>query len=217
MLREQDGNFDVVRQHLVKNGQLFAQRAINARLGVAERGWRFVFPGSTVLTHGASRAVLCLLERAQKERPGQFKVIYVRDEQNPEESDSVVRQLRSWGIPTSAIGLHSVLYAMTSLQPRVDRVFLGGEVITEDGGIISRMGTCQIAQAAQYCNIETYVCGETHKFSAYFPGGPYRVGFDQQINHFTTKDDDKPQEELVDWTVSLSPASPLAFTVRQAV
>ena len=202
MLKEQDGNFDAVRQHLVKNGQLFAQRAINARYGVAEKGWRFVFPGCTVLTHGASRAVLCLLERAQKEIPGRFNVIYVRDEQNPKESDSVIEQLRSYGIPTSAINLSSVLFAMTSLKPRIDMVFLGGEVITEDGGIISRMGTCQIAQAAKHCNINTYVCGETHKFSAYYPDGPDSVGFNQKINEFTTTEDSKKaQEELVDWTV----------------
>lgn len=201
MLREQDGNFEAVRQHLVKNGQLFAQRAINARFGVAENGWRFVFPGSTVLTHGASRAVVCLLERAQREMPGQFRVIYVRDDQNPEESNNVIEQLRSYGIPTSDISLSSVLFAMTSLKPRVDLVFLGGELITEDGGIISRMGTCQIAQAANHCNINTYVCGEEHKFSAYFPDGPDSVGFRQEINTFSTKSSQKSQEELVDWTV----------------
>lgn len=206
MLKEQDGNFEAVRQHLVTNGRLFAQRAINARYGVGDRGWRFVFPGATVLTHGASRAVLCLLERAQKEMPGRFKVIYVRDEDDAAGSDDVAAGLRSCGIPTSTISLHSVLYAMTSHRPRVDVVLLGAEVITQDGGVVSRMGTCQIAQAARYAGIDTYVCGETHKFCTYLPDAPDSLLFKQDINQFVTDPgQQKPLTDLVDYTVSTHP------------
>lgn len=212
MLKEQDGNFEAVRQHLVKNAQLFAQRAIDARNGVAEKGWRFVYPGCTVMTHGSSRAVMCLLERAQREIPGTFRVIYVKDEESPEDSDRAIRQLRESGIPTSAIRLHSVLHALTSLEPRVDVVFLGGEVITEDGGIISRMGTCQIARLARDSYIDVYACGETHKFTAYFP--VRNLGFEQPINQFNTDNNEAQLEDLVDWTVSVSLTTQL--TIRSS-
>lgn len=200
-LTGQHGNFEAIREHLVRNGQLFAQRAIEARNGVAEKGWRFVLQGSTVMTHGASRAVIGLLEKAQKERPGTFNVVYVTDEDNPAQSERVVQQLRDCGIPTSAIKLHSVLQTMRDLKPRIDMLFLGAEVITQDGGIISRMGTSQIAQLAKVCNIDTYVCGETHKFSGYMPCGNGDVGFTQKLQHFTKTGPQNVPEDPVDYTV----------------
>jgi len=205
MLRDEGGNFENVRRHLVDNGQVFAQRAIHARTGVAEHGFRVIKPGQTVMTHGSSRAVLGLIERAQQAIPGRFKVIYVRDHYNPRESERVVSRLRKLGIPTAPIDGASVLTAVKAAKPGVSAVFLGGEVITKGGGVISRVGAAQVAQIAHESSIPVFVCGEEHKFVAFMPWWN-EIGFDQKLLDFGTEDAERPTtEDPVEWVVSLPP------------
>ncbi|CAH0054909.1 unnamed protein product [Clonostachys solani] len=198
-LKQQDGSFDAVRQHLLRNGRLFAQRAVEARNGVAEAGWRYVTEGSTVLTHGASRSVTGLLARAARSRPGKFKVVYVRDEWRPKESDRVVGELRQLGIPTAEIDLATVAHVMASLR-RVSMVIVGAEVVTQSGGIISRMGSYQIAKLARSSNIPFYVAGETHKFSRIFLHDQNKLGFKQSVLDFRLEGSSSHLENPVDFT-----------------
>lgn len=47
-----------------QRGNHFAETSIRSRQTIAELGSRFIRPGATVLTHGYSRVVLALLQRA---------------------------------------------------------------------------------------------------------------------------------------------------------
>lgn len=201
-LKQQDGSFDAVRQHLLRNGRLFARRAIAARNGVAEAGWRFVREGKCVLTHGASRSVTGLLERATRNGEGKFRVVYVRDESRAEESDAVVSGLRSHGIPVAEIPEAGVAHVMGLLR-QVHMVFVGAEAVTQNGGIISRIGTFQIAQLAKKANIPFYVAAETHKFVRKFPLDQRDIGFKQEVLDFSVDGASKQPVDAVDYTVSL--------------
>ncbi|KJZ72985.1 hypothetical protein HIM_07557 [Hirsutella minnesotensis 3608] len=198
-LKQQDGSFDAVRQHLLRNGRLFAARAIAARNGVAEAGWRFVGEGKCVLTHGASRSVTGLLGRAAKSLSGKFKVVYVRDETRVQESDRVVKELRQMGIPVAEIPESSVAHVMGLLR-RVHMVFVGAEAVTQNGGIICRIGTYQIAQLASKAKIPFYVAAETHKFSRKFPLDQRDIGFKQEVLDFSTDAASKRPVDAVDYT-----------------
>lgn len=210
-LKQQEGSFDAVRQHLLRNGRLFAQRAIAARNGVAEAGWRFVREGTCVLTHGASRSVTGLLERAAKSLNGKFKVVYVRDQTRVEESDSVVKELRQMGIPVAEIPEAAVAHVMGLLR-QVNMVIVGAEAVTQNGGIISRIGTYQIAQLASRVKIPFYVAAETHKFARKFPLDQRDLGFKQQVLDFSTDARSKRPADAVDYTVSLFQNYPLQVT-----
>lgn len=203
-LKQQDGtSFDAVRQHLLRNGRLFASRAIAARNGIAEAGWRFVREGKVVLTHGASRSVTGLLERAAaRNGQGKFKVVYVRDEARVDESDRVVKELRGKGIPVAEIPEAAVAHVLGLLR-QVHMVFVGAEAVTQNGGIISRLGTFQIAQLASRANIPFYVAAETHKFVRKFPLDQRDLGFKQQVLDFGTEGASKQPKDAVDYTVSL--------------
>ncbi|GJN66450.1 hypothetical protein VFPFJ_01448 [Purpureocillium lilacinum] len=198
-LKQQDGSFDAVRQHLLRNGRLFAERAIDARNGVAEAGWRFVGEGKCVLTHGASRSVTGVLERASKALNAKFRVVYVRDETRPEESDVVVKQLRGMGIPVAEIPEAAVAHVMGLLR-QVHMVFVGAEAVTQNGGIISRIGTYQIAQLASKAKIPFYVAVETHKFVRKFPLDQRDIGFTQEVLDFSTDAASKQPADAVDYT-----------------
>ncbi|KAI9152081.1 Translation initiation factor eIF-2B subunit alpha [Paramyrothecium foliicola] len=193
------GGFDAVRHHLLRNGRLFASRAVAARNGVAEAGWRFVTEGSCVLTHGASRSVTGLLERAAKNAAGAFRVVYVRDEMRTQESDRVVSELRSKGIPVAEIPEAAVAHVLSLLR-QVDMVFVGAEAVTQNGGIISRMGTFQIARLATEAKIPFYVAAETHKFVRKFPLDQRDIGFKQEVLDFRVDGTSAQPTDAVDYT-----------------
>ncbi|KAM3503922.1 hypothetical protein MY11210_008531 [Beauveria gryllotalpidicola] len=200
-LKQQDNgpSFDAVRQHLLRNGRLFTARAIAARAGIAEAGWRFVTEGKAVLTHGNSRSVLAVLERAAKNGPGKFRVVYVRDSARADESDAVVKALRGKGIPVAEIPGAAIAHTMGLLR-QVDMVIVGAEAVAQNGGIISRIGTFQIAQLANRAHIPFYVAAETHKFARKFPLDQRDIGFEQKVVDFTTDGPSKQPVDAVDYT-----------------
>ncbi|EXV06625.1 eIF2b alpha subunit of the eIF2 complex [Metarhizium robertsii] len=204
-LKEQEDSFDAVRQHLLRNGRLFAQRAVDARNGVAKQGWRFVREDKCVLTHGASRCVTALLERAARNLNGKFRVVYVRDETRVAESDRVVRELRQMGIPVAEIPVAAVAHVMGLLR-QVHMVIVGAEAVTNNGGIISRIGTFQIAQLASKVKMPFYVAAETHKFTKKLPLDQRDLGlrkhgyWTQHVLDFSTDSASKQLENAVDYT-----------------
>ncbi len=188
------GNFESVRQHLLSNGRLFVGRAKAARDRIAAYGRHFVRDGSVVLTHGGSRVVGQLLGKAaEASKSGgnvRFKVIYVMNEARSSESSAVVSSLRAKGVPVATISEGAVGYAMG----KVNFVIIGAEGVVENGGIISRMGTYQIALLAMAAGKPFYVAAESHKFVRLYPLGQYDLGIDQEVLRFKTEGD----EDVID-------------------
>ncbi|KAH8787573.1 translation initiation factor-like protein eif-2b subunit alpha [Hyaloscypha finlandica] len=182
------GNFDTMRQHLLSNGRLFVSRAKAGREKIATYGRHFVRDGSVVLTHGGSRVVGALLGRAaEASKSGgnvRFKVIYVMNDARSSESKAVVSTLRAKGVPIATISEGAVGYAMG----KVNLVIVGAEGVVENGGIISRLGTYQIALLAKAAGKPFYVAAESHKFVRLYPLGQYDLGIDQEVIVFKTED-----------------------------
>lgn len=189
------GNFETVRQHLLSNGRLFVSRAKAGRERIAAYGQHFVRDGSVVLTHGGSRVVGALLGKAaETSKTGgnvRFKVIYVMNDARVSESKAVVSSLRAKGVPVATISEGAVGYAMG----KVNLVIVGAEGVVENGGIISRLGTYQIALLAKAAGKPFYVAAESHKFVRLYPLGQYDLGIDQTVIEFRTEDDKEMMEE----------------------
>lgn len=186
------GNFETVRQHLLSNGRLFVSRAKQARHNIAMLGRDFVRDGSVVMTHGGSRVVGALLDKAA-EGNVRFKVIYVMIDARSKESYEVVTSLREKGVPVATISEGAVGYAMG----KVDLVVVGAEGVVENGGIISRLGTYQIALLAKAAGKPFHVAAESHKFVRLYPLGQYDLGIDQEILDFRTDvtEDERPGDK----------------------
>ncbi|KAI0387493.1 nagb/rpia/CoA transferase-like protein [Hypomontagnella monticulosa] len=174
-------NFEVVRQHLMKNGRLFIQRAKQAREQIAAIGRNYVRDGSVILTHGGSRVVGTLLERAGRSIPGDplrlFKVIHIVNEARRTESLRVVAMLRAQGVLVTTIPESAAAYCMRDVR----MVIVGAEAVTANGGIISRMGTYQLAILAKACNKPFYVAAEQYKFGKTLPVDQFDLGFNQEM------------------------------------
>ncbi|KAI1639883.1 translation initiation factor-like protein eif-2b subunit alpha [Biscogniauxia mediterranea] len=198
-------NFEVVRQHLLRNGRLFAARAKDARQKIAEVGRRYIHDHYVIMTHGGSRVVETLLSKAAESIPGdprrRFKVIHVMDEARRGPSEKVVAALRARGIPVATISEGAVAYAMST----VNMVLVGAEAVTANGGIISGMGTYQMAVVAAARKKDFFVAAEQHKFGKTFPLTQFKLGFQQDIIQFQSKPKEgqeapKPVENPVDYT-----------------
>ncbi|KAI1081724.1 nagb/rpia/CoA transferase-like protein [Whalleya microplaca] len=190
-------NFEVVRQHLMRNGRLFAQRAKEAREQIATISRRYIHDSHTILTHGGSRVVGTLLGRAAESIPGdgrrRFKVIHVMNEARRTESNRVVAALRAKGVPVATIPESAIAYSMS----KVSMVLVGAEAVTANGGIISRMGTYQIALLAKALKKDFFVAAEQHKFGKTFPLTQFELGFDQNMIQFHTNKTLEGKEEEV--------------------
>lgn len=195
----QGGDFDAIRDHLVQNGKLFVERAKEARDKIASFGKHFVRDGNTVLTNGGSRVVGALLRSAAEASGGfgaqgsiRFKVIYVMSSELPNaESSDNIAALRKLGIPVATIPPTAIAYCLQ----QVSQCFVGAEGVVENGGIISRLGTYQIAMLAKAAGKPFYVVSESHKFVRLYPLGQTDLGIDQNIVEFKTSDgkDDRPK------------------------
>jgi translation initiation factor eIF-2B subunit alpha len=150
------------------------------------------------LTHGASRAVSLLLRRATEyvdgNAPRRFKVIYVIDESYREKSEAVVSALRAKGIAVATIPESGVAHIML----KADMVLVGAEVITAQGGILSRLGTYQIAKLAKADRKPLYVAAEQFKLGQTFPVGQFKFGhrnYAPALLDFRKDDDDTRNHE----------------------
>lgn len=187
------GDFDAVRDHLVQNGKLFVERAKEARDKIASFGKHFVRDGNTVLTNGGSRVVGALLRSAAESASGgfgaqgsiRFRVIYVVSSDSPSaESSENISALRKLGIPVATIPPTAIAYCLQ----QVTQCFVGAEGVVENGGIISRLGTYQIAMLAKAAGKPFYVVSESHKFVRLYPLGQMDLGIDQRVVEFKTAD-----------------------------
>lgn len=157
-------SFEETRQHLLDNKDLFAQRAKADRDSIAIWGSRYVSDGCVVLTAGGSRTVTKILLRAAADHSKHFKVIYIVDEHN-KRSDVAVAQLREAGLEVETISPHKVAYVLGN-QKQINLVLVGTEVVMQNGGIISGMGTAQLAHLTKTVKggiKRFYVAAETHK------------------------------------------------------
>lgn len=189
------GDFEAIRAHLLSNGRLFVSRAREARRAIAGTARKFVREGSTVLTNGGSRVVREVLKaaaEAQTKETGapRFRVIYVvgspyateNQDQGQSEGTATIAALRELHVPVATIPEAAVAYSMGT----VSMALVGAEGVVENGGIISRMGTYQMAVLAKAAAKPLYVVAESHKFVRMFPLGQYDLGVEQNVLDFTT-------------------------------
>lgn len=128
-------------------------------------GARYIRAKTTIMTTGGSRCVQQLLLRAAEKRTKEwghpdFRVIYVMD--GSPNSEPTVKALREHNVEVAEVDLAATAHAMRLGD--VDRVFVGAEAVCQRGGVLSRMGTYQLAILAKQYKKDFYVATETHKF-----------------------------------------------------
>lgn len=163
--RENDDvpDFETLNKLFIARGHHFVANALKSRLGIAELGHSFVQDGMMILTHGRSEVVTGVLIRAAQSNKN-FTVMVT--EGRPEGSGfKAAERLTEAGIPVTVILDSAAAYFME----RVDIVLLGAEGVVESGGIVNKIGTCQLAMVAKLYNKPLYVAAESYKFARLYP------------------------------------------------
>ena len=187
-----DGDFRAIRAHLLANGRLFVQRAKESRGHIAKVARKFVRDGCTVITCGRSRVVAAVLSAAAEDG-AKFRVVYAQDSNDApsESSTSVVAELRRKHVPVATIPFA----ALAASLPYVTFALVGAESVVENGGIISGMGTNQMALLAKTLGKPFYVVAESHKFVRVYPLGGDDLPLGQKVLDFWTQSGAKEEKE----------------------
>jgi translation initiation factor eIF-2B subunit alpha len=161
-----DGDFDACKKALIERGERFAEMSNESRRQIAKLGERFIRDGSTILTHGHSRCVTELLLSAAKSKT--FNVL-ITEGRGVGESDGcgykTAEILMKNGIPCKIILDSAIAFTME----QVDMCLVGADGVIENGGIVNKIGTYQLAIVAKALQKPLYVASETYKFARLYP------------------------------------------------
>ena len=192
--RQGPGDFEAVRQNLIRNGQAFAQRAKAARDAIAACGPAFIADRDVVLTTGASRIVGRLLCRAgdhgSDHGSRRFRVVLVLDGDG---CPATAQALRARGVPVATIPPTAVAHCMDS----VTKCVVDAEGIVQNGGVVGPLGTYQMALLARAAGKPFHVVGETHTFARLFPLGQQDLRLTQDVLVFVPADNRAASDEDV--------------------
>lgn len=146
----------------MERGETFLDVSMRSRARVAELGQSFIRDGTVVMTHGHSLVVEKALLRAARSK--HFSVV-VTEGRATGSGALVAAKMAAAGIPCTIV----LDAAMGYVMERVDMVIVGAEGVVENGGIISTVGTYQLAITASALKTPVYVAAESYKFTRLFP------------------------------------------------
>eukprot|EP01083_Nonionella_stella_P007440 21514_1 len=148
---------------LIHRGETFTAMSLTSRARIFANSAEFIRDGSTVFTHGFSRVVNDLLAHAA--RAGKQFSVVVCEGRGEDSGSRTCKYLTKLGIPVTLV-LDS---GVASIMDEVDFVLVGAAGVVESGGIISDLGTYQVAIVAKAFKKPFYVATESYKFSRLYP------------------------------------------------
>lgn len=151
--------FEAARDSVVANGREFVTNSEQAVHKIAKIGAKRIKDGDVLMTHCNSSVAIGVILEAVKQ--GKDIKVYATESRPWRQGILTVNDLSRGGADTTLI----IDSAVRSVMSRVDRVFVGADTITSSGSLINKIGTSQVAMAANEARAEVNVCSETYKFS----------------------------------------------------
>jgi ribose 1,5-bisphosphate isomerase len=148
-----------LRSRVMENAEAFVKRSREAVDIIGHLGSRRIRDGDMVLTHCNSKAALSVIIQAH--RDGKGMDVYATESRPWRQGLLTVRDLTSAGLRPTLI----VDSAARWLMKDVDVVVVGADTICSNGALINKIGTSQIALAADEARVPFIVAAETFKFS----------------------------------------------------
>jgi ribose 1,5-bisphosphate isomerase len=177
------GNVEEARQEIIRNANLFIEKADKALGKIGKIGSRRIQSGDVIMTHCNSHAALSIITTAFEEGKD---ISVISTESRPRcQGLLTIKHLNDFGIPTTLIVDSAVRYYMKE----VDKVIVGADAIAANGALVNKIGTSQLALAAHEARKSFMVAAETFKFSpSTIIGNPIEI-------------EERSAEEVVDLSV----------------
>ena len=142
-----------------KNAEKFITNAGEALAKIGMIGAQRIHDGDVIMTHCNSHAALSIIKTAFDQGKD---ISVIATESRPRRQGLItIRELNDHGIPTTLI----VDSAVRLTMKEVDLVVVGADSISVNGALINKIGTSQLAMAAQEARRNVIVAAETYKFS----------------------------------------------------
>ena len=141
------------------NAETFIDNSNNAVRFIGEIGAKRIKSGDVIMTHCNSSVALSVIKTAF--RQGKDIKVYATESRPWRQGILTVTDLANEGIDTTLI----IDSAVRTVMKKVNEVFVGADTITSHGALINKVGTSQLALAANEARAQFYVCSETYKFS----------------------------------------------------
>ncbi|MDD3858542.1 MAG: ribose 1,5-bisphosphate isomerase [Methanoculleus sp.] len=150
---------EAARDAVLARAAEFVEHSEHAIERIAEIGARHISDGDVLLTHCNSEAALgCILEA---HRQGKEIEVYATEVRPRGQGLITIRTLNDAGIRTNYIVDSAVRYFIND----VDLVVVGADAIAVNGAVVNKIGTAQIAHAANEARTNVIVAAETYKFA----------------------------------------------------
>ncbi|MBP7410420.1 ribose 1,5-bisphosphate isomerase [Methanoculleus sp. 10] len=150
---------EAARDAVLARAAEFVDHSEHAIERIAEIGARHISDGDVLLTHCNSEAALgCILEA---HRQGKEIEVYATEVRPRGQGLITIRTLNDAGIRTNYIIDSAVRYFIND----VDLVIVGADAIAVNGAVVNKIGTAQIAHAADEARTNVIVAAETYKFA----------------------------------------------------
>uniref|UniRef100_A0A8C8ZL77 Translation initiation factor eIF2B subunit alpha n=1 Tax=Prolemur simus TaxID=1328070 RepID=A0A8C8ZL77_PROSS len=164
-------DYSKCKKIMIERGELFLRRISLSRSKIADLCHTFIKDGAVtralsqtkILTHAYSRVVLRVLEAAVAAKK-RFSV-YITESRPDLSGQKMANALCHLNVPVTVVLDAAVGYIME----KADLVIVGAEGVVENGGIINKIGTNQMAVCAKAQNKPFYVVAESFKFVRLFP------------------------------------------------
>jgi ribose 1,5-bisphosphate isomerase len=158
-MRYKANSVEEAKQAIIKNADEFIAGSENAVKRIGEIGAHRIKDGDTIMTHCNSTAAFTIFETAFRQGKN---INVIATETRPRQQGYVtVDFLQKAGIPTTLILDSAVRYTMK----KVDLVVVGADAITVNGSLVNKVGTSQVALAANEARVSFVCAAETYKFS----------------------------------------------------
>lgn len=153
------GSLEDAKAMVVSNSEDFVQRSLRAVEEISRIGAKRISDGDTIMTHCNSSAAVGVIKEAH--RQGKDIKVYATESRPFRQGILTSRALAEAGVDVTLI----IDSAVRSVMKKVDKVFVGADTITSHGALVNKVGTSQVALAANESRVQFYVCSETYKFS----------------------------------------------------
>jgi ribose 1,5-bisphosphate isomerase len=158
-VKESPGDVEELRPLTIATARDFVEKSLKAVKMIGEIGARRVRDGDVIMTHCHSNAALSVIVTAWEQ--GKKIRVFATEARPRYQGHITVRTLAEKGIPCTLI----VDSAARTFMKGVDKVIVGADSIAANGAVINKIGTSQIALAANEARVLFMVAAESYKFS----------------------------------------------------
>ena len=141
------------------NADAFVTSSEKAVETISKIGAKRIKDGDNVLTHCNSSAALGAIIEAH--RQGKKIKVFATESRPWRQGILTANDLAKAGVDTTLI----IDSAVRSVMKDIDVVLVGADTVTAHGALVNKIGTAQVALAANEARVPFIVCTETYKFS----------------------------------------------------